>query len=123
MSADLQWECMRKFTSCMVKRNGVVFSTEAGNLTNKHSKKASGLLGARTVRVAASATGITVSHRLTKAGSKVAASFSKPVAFKATLGHKSVAAKVAKHLDAAFYRRDLVEAAKARAVAIVKSQN
>ncbi len=106
----------------MVKRDGAVFSTETGNLMNKHSYKFSGLIHPRVVRIEPAAKGVSLSRRVTKAGSKVAKAFSKPFVIKASLGAKNVAAKVGTDLTNTFYRMDLIEAAKARAVAIIKSQ-
>lgn len=106
----------------MIKRDGATFSTERGNLLNKHSFKYSGLIHTRSVRVEAAASGVTLSRRVTKAGNKVAKAFTKPAAIKASLGAKNVAAKVATDLSNTFYRMDLIEAAKARAIAIMKAQ-
>ena len=123
MSAELQWECIRKFNCFIVKRDGAVFSSERGNLMNKNSFKYSGLVHARSVRVeSAGVAGVTVSRRLTKAGSKVAKSFSRPALFKASVGSKSLKAKIAGDLEKSFYRRDLIAAAQKRAVMIVKAE-
>lgn len=122
MSADLQWECVRKFNRFIVKRDGVVFSTEAGNLMNKHAMKYSGLVQPRVVRVeSAGAAGVSVSRRLTKAGNKVAAAYCRPSVVKSSTGIKTVQAKIAADLNNSFYRRDLVEVAKARAAALIKA--
>jgi len=51
MSSDLKWLLIRKNSSFLVKRNGVVFSREAGNLTNKHSPKYSGLINKKTIHI------------------------------------------------------------------------
>lgn len=53
MSADLQWAVLRNNNSFLLKKNGVTFSTEPNNLTNKHSFKANGLVNKRTVGVTA----------------------------------------------------------------------
>ena len=106
----------------MVKRDGAVFSTETGNLMNKHSFKFSGLVHPRVVRIESAANGVSLSRRGTKAGLKVAKAFSKPAVIKASLGGKNVAAKVAADLSNTFYRMDLIEAAKARAAALIKAQ-
>ena len=43
MSSDLVWLLVRDNSSFLVKRNGVQFSKEKGNLLNKNSLKYSGL--------------------------------------------------------------------------------
>lgn len=122
MSADLQWECVRKFNCFIVKRDGAVFSTERGNLMNKHSFKHSGLVHPRVVRVEAAANGVTISRRRSKAGSKVAAAFSRPALVKASTGIKTVKAKIGGDLEKSFYRRDLIAAAQKRAAMIIKAE-
>ena len=122
MSADLQWECVRKFNCFVVKRDGAVFSTERGNLMNKHSFKHSGLVHSRAVRVEATAGGVTLSRRRSKAGSKVATAFSRPALVKASTGIKTVKAKIAGDLEKSFYRRDLIAAAQKRAALIIKAE-
>jgi len=49
MSADLQWLLVRNNSSFLVKRNGVQFTSEPGNLTQKNSFKFSGLANNKTV--------------------------------------------------------------------------
>lgn len=122
MSADLQWECVRKFNCFVVKRDGAVFSTERGNLMNKHSFKFSGLVHSRSVRVEPASNGVTLSRRRTKAGSKVATAFSRPALVKASTGIKTVKAKIGGDLEKSFYRRDLIAAAQKRAAMIIKAQ-
>lgn len=123
MSAELQWECIRKFNCFIVKRDGACFSTERGNLMNKNSFKYSGLVHSRSVRVeSAGVAGVTVSRRGTKAGSKVAKAFSRPALYKSSVGVKSLKAKIAGDLEKSFYRRDLIAAAQKRAALIVKAE-
>lgn len=122
MSAELQWECIRKFNCFVVKRDGAVFSTERGNLMNKHAFKYSGLVHSRSVRVEACAGGVTLSRRLTKAGSKVSGAFCRPALIKASSGIKTVKAKIGGDLDKSFYRRDLIAAAQKRAALIIKAE-
>ena len=50
-SPDLLWALTRKTNAFMVKRNGMVLSSEPGNLANKHSFKFSGLANFETVGV------------------------------------------------------------------------
>lgn len=123
MSAELQWECVRKFNCFVVKRDGAVFSTERGNLMNKHSFKYSGLIHSRSVRIESAGTaGVNVSRRRTKAGSQVAKAFCRPNLFKASTGIKNVEAKIAGDLEKSFYRRDLIAAAQKRAAKLIKAQ-
>ena len=122
MSAELQWDCIRKFNCFIVKRDGAVFSTERGNLMNKNAFKYSGLVHSRSVRVEACAGGVTLSRRLTKAGSKVSSAFSRPALIKASSGITTVKAKIGGDLDKSFYRRDLISAAQKRAALIIKAE-
>jgi large subunit ribosomal protein L28e len=121
VSTELQWECIRKFNCFIVKRDGAVFSTERGNLMNKHSLKYSGLVQPRVVRVEAAVAGVSLSRRRSKAGSKVATAFSRPALVKSSSGIKTVQAKIAGDLEKSFYRRDLICAAKKRAARLIKT--
>jgi large subunit ribosomal protein L28e len=124
-SAEVQWAVVNKFNSFLFKRNGVTFSTESGNLTNKHSFRASGLVHSRIVRVDADASGKGVAFSVKRTrvgGNKVASAFCKPSVIKNASGPRSVAAKVEKSLNGSFYRMDLIAAAKRRAAAITRSQ-
>lgn len=47
MSADLVWTLVKNNNSFLVKRPGVQFSAEKGNLMNLHSYKYSGLANAK----------------------------------------------------------------------------
>jgi len=53
LSPDLVWACINKHNSFLVKRNGVTFSSEPGNLTNVHSYKFSGLANRTAVDIQA----------------------------------------------------------------------
>ncbi|KAG0352364.1 60S ribosomal protein L28, partial [Podila minutissima] len=57
MSADLTWLLIKNNNSFLVKRSGVQFSAEAGNLLNKNSFKYSGLANNKTVGIEAAASG------------------------------------------------------------------
>ncbi|KAF9897166.1 60S ribosomal protein L28, partial [Lobosporangium transversale] len=57
MSADLTWLLIKNNNSFLVKRNGVQFSSEAGNLLNKNSFKYSGLANKKTVDITAAPSG------------------------------------------------------------------
>ncbi|OAQ25821.1 hypothetical protein K457DRAFT_752134 [Linnemannia elongata AG-77] len=57
MSADLTWLLIKNNNSFLVKRSGVQFSSEAGNLLNKNSFKFSGIANKKTIDIAAAASG------------------------------------------------------------------
>ncbi|KAG0047544.1 60S ribosomal protein L28, partial [Linnemannia elongata] len=57
MSADLTWLLIKNNNSFLVKRSGVQFSSEAGNLLNKNSFKYSGIANKKTVDISAAASG------------------------------------------------------------------
>ncbi|KAH8094685.1 ribosomal L28e protein family-domain-containing protein [Cristinia sonorae] len=62
MSNDLQWLLIRKNNAHIVKRvpEGPIFSKEAGNLTNLHSFKYSGLVNTKTIDIKDSGNGIQI---------------------------------------------------------------
>ncbi|CAO3574513.1 unnamed protein product [Mortierella alpina] len=113
MSADLTWLLIKNNNSFLVKRSGVQFSSEAGNLLNLNSFKFSGLANKKTVDVSAAASGrgVVVSTKSSKGINKV--TLSKGVRKSA----KSVAG-----LTRAGYRADLRQAALARVSAVLNSQ-
>ncbi|KAG0291738.1 60S ribosomal protein L28 [Dissophora globulifera] len=67
MSADLTWLLIKNNNSFLVKRSGVQFSSEAGNLLNKNSFKYSGLANKKTIDITAapSGRGVVVATRKT----------------------------------------------------------
>ncbi|KAI7821914.1 ribosomal L28e/Mak16 [Gamsiella multidivaricata] len=121
MSADLTWLLIKNNNSFLVKRSGVQFSSEAGNLLNKNSFKYSGLANNKTIDIvaASSGRGVVVS---TKKASVPAYKSSKGIN-KVTLskGVRKSARSVA-GLTRAGYRADLRKAALARVSAILNSQ-
>ncbi len=123
MSADLQWALLRNFNSFMVKRSGIQFSTESGNLMNKHSFKDSGLVQNRVVRIEGfNNGGVVLSHRLTRPGNQVAKSFSKQLVISSSAGIRGAVKKVVSNLESIHYRRDLMTAVKARVSALMESK-
>ncbi|KAF9332270.1 hypothetical protein BGZ91_011772 [Linnemannia elongata] len=104
MSADLTWLLIKNNNSFLVKRSGVQFSSEAGNLLNKNSFKFSGIANKKTIDIAAAASGrgVVVSTPKTKGIRKSA---------------RSVAG-----LTRAGYRADLRQAALARVAAVLATQ-
>ncbi|KAF9911052.1 hypothetical protein EC991_004925 [Linnemannia zychae] len=109
MSADLTWLLIKNNNSFLVKRSGVQFSSEAGNLLNKNSFKFSGLANKKTIDIAAAASGrgVVVSTPKTKVT--------------LTKGIRKSARSVA-GLTRAGYRADLRKAALARVAAVLATQ-
>ncbi len=69
MSADLQWLLVKDNTSFLVKRNGVTFTREPGNLKNLNRYRFSGLANKKTVDIRSntkSKTGVTVTLKSTR---------------------------------------------------------
>ncbi|GJJ71730.1 large subunit ribosomal protein L28e [Entomortierella parvispora] len=108
MSADLTWLLIKNNNSFLVKRSGVQFSREAGNLLNKNSFKFSGIANKKTIDIQAAERGVAVS---TKKNNKVVL----------TKGIRKSARSVA-GLARAGHRADLRQAALARVSAILASQ-
>jgi len=52
-SAEIQWGCLRRNHSFLVKRDGIFLSREPGNLMNKHSFRSSGLANHKRVTIGA----------------------------------------------------------------------
>ncbi|KAF9090331.1 hypothetical protein BGX29_002340 [Mortierella sp. GBA35] len=109
MSADLTWLLIKNNNSFLVKRSGVQFSSEAGNLLNKNSFKFSGIANKKTIDIAAapSGRGVVVSTPKTKVT--------------LTKGIRKSAKSVA-GLTRAGYRADLRKAALARVAAVLATQ-
>ncbi|KAF9124625.1 hypothetical protein EC957_001003 [Mortierella hygrophila] len=109
MSADLTWLLIKNNNSFLIKRSGVQFSSEAGNLLNKNSFKYSGLANKKTVDISAAASGrgVVVATPKTKVT--------------LTKGIRKSARSVA-GLTRAGYRADLRQAALARVAAILATQ-
>ncbi|KAF9434173.1 60S ribosomal protein L28 [Entomortierella beljakovae] len=121
MSADLTWLLIKNNNSFLVKRNGVQFSSEAGNLLNKNSFKFSGIANNKTVDISAAASGrgVVVSTKKSSAPAfKPAKRISKVTL---TKGIRKSARSVA-GLTRAGYRADLRQAALARVAAVLNSQ-
>ncbi|KAF9133995.1 60S ribosomal protein L28 [Linnemannia hyalina] len=109
MSADLTWLLIKNNNSFLVKRSGVQFSSEAGNLLNKNSFKFSGIANKKTIDIAAAASGRGVVVSTPK--NKVTL----------TKGIRKSARSVA-GLTRAGYRADLRQAALARVAAVLATQ-
>ncbi|KAF9349145.1 60S ribosomal protein L28 [Mortierella sp. AD094] len=122
MSADLTWLLIKNNNSFLVKRSGVQFSSEAGNLLNKNSFKYSGLANKKTIDISAAATGRGVVVA-TKKSNAPAFKPSKSIS-KVTLTKKGVrkSARSVAGLARNGYRADLRKAALARVSAVLNSQ-
>ncbi|KAG0318461.1 60S ribosomal protein L28 [Dissophora globulifera] len=121
MSADLTWLLIKNNNSFLVKRSGVQFSSEAGNLLNKNSFKYSGLANKKTIDITAapSGRGVVVATRKTSVPAfKPSKGYSKVTLSK---GVRKSARSVA-GLTRAGYRADLRQAALARVSAVLNSQ-
>ncbi|KAI9144926.1 ribosomal protein L28 [Paraphysoderma sedebokerense] len=77
MSSELIWQLVRNNNAFLVKKNGVQFSAEPNNLTNKNSFKYSGLANPKTVGVVATADkrGVTFTTKKTTSSNKPAKMF------------------------------------------------
>jgi large subunit ribosomal protein L28e len=53
MSSDIVWQVLRHHNAHIVKRDGIIFSSEPGNVANIHSYKFSGLANKKVVHVGA----------------------------------------------------------------------
>ncbi|KAK3838035.1 MAG: ribosomal protein L28e [Linnemannia gamsii] len=109
MSADLTWLLIKNNNSFLIKRSGVQFSKEAGNLLNLNTFKFSGIANKKTIDIAAAASGrgVVVSTPKTKVT--------------LTKGIRKSARSVA-GLTRAGYRADLRQAALARVAAVLATQ-
>eukprot|EP00050_Salpingoeca_kvevrii_P005570 m.284629 g.284629 ORF g.284629 m.284629 type:complete len:139 (+) comp11184_c0_seq1:41-457(+) len=120
MSADLQWMIVRKhhaFLKVNPAGDRRVFSTEPGNLSNKHSFRSNGLVNKRTVDVSANKEGGVVLTTKKTIGARPKAQVSKT-----TL--KRGARRTMKAIRGATkgYRADLTQEALIRASQILRSQ-
>ncbi|KAK2080610.1 hypothetical protein QBZ16_000464 [Prototheca wickerhamii] len=109
MSSALVWEIVKNHNSFLKKGpNGSLFTTEPGNLLNKHSAQFSGLANyGKTVDVALSGKGIVLKTSSKKKGGKLVSQQTKTSAARAARS----AAAVARNAG----RPDLQRAARAKA--------
>ncbi|KAL1920522.1 uncharacterized protein VTP21DRAFT_899 [Calcarisporiella thermophila] len=121
MSADLVWQVIKANNSFLVKRAGVEFSKEPGNLTNLNSFKYSGLANEKVVAIDANPTGKGVILSTKKKGKSgfIANGINKAPL---TKGVRRSARSVANVVGRSGYRPDLHQAALARVSAIYASQ-
>ncbi|KAK9830401.1 hypothetical protein WJX72_011555 [[Myrmecia] bisecta] len=119
MSSQLVWQLVKNYNSFMVKGlNGSTFSTEPGNLFNKHSYKYSGLANEKTVHIeAGDDMAVTVTKSRTKNAQKPAAARHSTTSKKHVRRQATSLGKEVQH-----FRPDLKAAALARLSAVNKSQ-
>ncbi|KAA1080105.1 hypothetical protein PGTUg99_027173 [Puccinia graminis f. sp. tritici] len=122
-SADLQWFLLRGWNSKVVKRGsaGFMFSSESGNLKNKHSPRYSGLVHPKPMAVTpAPSGGVLITTRKASANPRHIKSARSTVRVKGSMaGSRRAAGKAAK--AAKNYRSDLARAAILRAARIAQS--
>merc|ERR1711990_411787 len=122
MSSDLVWACLRKNSSFLVKSKkygGVRFTTEPGNLMNKHSYKYSGLANSRAIGVEEAERGVVLTVKSTSNARKPAKLFAKK---NLKRNVRRAAQSIVGDTAGYYYRADLRNAALARLSAIHRSQ-
>ena len=123
MSADLQWELIKKSNRFLVKRDGSQFSSEPYNLKNINSYKFSGLANPRALDVSVSKDGKSVQLSMKKTGNgAVRKPKTAPVQLALKKGvHHGVnySSELVRHVtERASYRADLSRVAIARQAAL-----
>ncbi|XP_029198393.1 60S ribosomal protein L28-like [Acropora millepora] len=121
MSADLQWQILRKTSSFLVKSNGWTFTKEPLNLTARNSFKYSGLANEKAIGVTAdpSGKGVVFITKRTKYARKPAKMLTKVTLSKSK---RDVSRSIRKICTKTNYRCDLKDVAVRRARAILNSQ-
>ncbi|KAH6916595.1 ribosomal L28e/Mak16 [Coprinopsis sp. MPI-PUGE-AT-0042] len=124
MSDDLQWLLLRKSNAFIVKRvpEGPIFSREAGNLRNLHSFKYSGLANSKTIAIADSPSGITITTRKPKASVHSVAGASVKTTIRPRSGGRRALGSAAAATTKRGYRPDLRAATLARVSALIAAQ-
>ncbi|KAH9451265.1 hypothetical protein MJO28_009211 [Puccinia striiformis f. sp. tritici] len=122
-SADLQWFLLRGWNSKVVKRGnaGFIFSSEAGNLKNKHSPRYSGLVHPKPLSVTpAPSGGVLITTRKDSAHPREVKAARTTVRVRGSMaGSRKAAGKAAKAANN--YRTDLARAAILRAARIAQT--
>eukprot|EP00824_Muranothrix_gubernata_P020167 TRINITY_DN40415_c0_g1_i1.p3 TRINITY_DN40415_c0_g1~~TRINITY_DN40415_c0_g1_i1.p3 ORF type:complete len:154 (+),score=23.56 TRINITY_DN40415_c0_g1_i1:28-462(+) len=119
-SPDLLWALVCNSSSFLVKRNGVTFTKEPMNLTQKNQFKYSGLVARRAVGIVPTEKGAVLKMKLPKASQKrmpKSSVRSVPLTRDARRGARTIASEI----GISHYRRDLQAAALARWSKIKKS--
>lgn len=120
--SELNWQLIRDYNAFMVRRSGVTFSREAGNLTKKHSYKYSGLAQPAVVCVTPTDKGVAVCRRRTKVpANKIASAWPTPSVIKGSATGARRARKIVRDMESTGYRLDLCQDAKAKVYALLRS--
>nr|AGG41268.1 ribosomal protein L28 [Cerebratulus lacteus] len=121
MSADLQWQIIRKNSCFLVKGRGVTFTREPNNLTGRNSFRYNGLVHKKTLGVepCSDGKGVVLVTRKATGTRKPASSFNKVELKK---GNRAALNTIRKTLRKNRYRKDLKMKALRRASAILYSQ-
>ncbi|XP_065917023.1 large ribosomal subunit protein eL28-like [Dysidea avara] len=119
MSANLQWQCIRKSSSFILQKNGVTFSTEPMNLANKNSFKFSGLVNKKAVGIENGPEGKGVTLVTKKQTNARQFTVKKTALVK---NRRKTYHSIRKSLGTSEYRKDLIECAVRRASAYWASQ-
>lgn len=119
MSANLQWQCIRKSSCFVLKKNGITFNTEPLNLASKNSFKFSGLVNRKAIGIdnGAERKGVML---ITKKQTNARRYEVKKTAL--TKNRRKSFRSIRKTLGSNFYRKDLVECAVRHASAVWASQ-
>jgi len=119
MSSDLIWELTKNQNAFLVRRNGISFCREKGNLTNINSKSASGLANHKAMDIRLSKEGgVAVSLKSSKKSNQ-----RKPATQWNSVTHKGNFRRIAKTIRSQLtkYRPDLKQRALARFSALSRS--
>lgn len=120
MSSELVWSLVKNNSSFLVKRNGVQFTAEPGNLTNINSFKYSGLANPRAIDISAGAGGkgvvVSIKSKVPGAARRPAKAYNRIVLDKisAPRHFRKVARVITANNNRKYYRRDLTVTALAR---------
>jgi len=120
MSSDLTWFLVKNNNSFLVKRNGVQFSAERGNLTNLNSFKYSGLANEKVIGVEPAEKGVILTTKKTKVSSSYPAKSTRKITLKK--GVRRAAKSFTNAYTRLGYRPDLRKETLARISAIYQSQ-
>jgi large subunit ribosomal protein L28e len=104
ISPDLVWMITKQRSAFLVKRNGVQFSSEPGNVANRNAFKYSGLANPKTVDVRPSGKGLALVLK-TKKAQKPSKSTHAVTLNKSDL--RAASKTLSAVVDKSFYRRDL----------------
>eukprot|EP00274_Cyanoptyche_gloeocystis_P004530 CAMPEP_0196652894 /NCGR_PEP_ID=MMETSP1086-20130531/2353_1 /TAXON_ID=77921 /ORGANISM="Cyanoptyche gloeocystis , Strain SAG4.97" /LENGTH=137 /DNA_ID=CAMNT_0041983721 /DNA_START=50 /DNA_END=463 /DNA_ORIENTATION=- len=119
MSSELVWSIIRNNSSYLVKRDGLQFSREPGNLMNINSFKYSGLANKKAIGVSAGEGGVVLSLKAKGSRARKPAKANTKILLKKDFRRN--AKVIIANTDGNHYRADLKAAALARLSAVSKS--